>query len=151
QAAGAVPGRVVRVTQPSSAAARRALGGAVVAIVAVMLSFGAVYALCVRLGADASPAILAAALTLGLMRRPEPLDLRSVLRSFVLLPLIALGAGLIGHAFLVAPALGAVLFSGGIALSVWLRQFGELASALGRTIALPLMMTLVVPVHIAGR
>ena len=128
-----------------------AFRSALVAIVAVLLSFGATYALSTKLGADASPAVLAAALTVGLVRRAEPLDARSILSRFLMLPLIALAAGAVGYTFLKAPLLGAVLFSGGIALSVWLRQFGEMPRALGRTIALPLMTILIVPVHIGGR
>jgi hypothetical protein len=127
-----------------------AFRSAVVAIVAVLLSFGVTYAICTRADTNPSPAILAAALTVGLMRRSEPLQLRSMLGTFVMLPLIALAAGLIGHSLLVAPLAGAVLFCGGIAVSIWLRQFGRAGSALGRTIALPLIVILVVPVEVAG-
>lgn len=125
-----------------------ALRDAVVAIAAVLVSFGVTYALCVRDGAGTSAAVLAAALCVGLMRRRERLDLRALLVKFVSLPLIALAAGAIGFALLAAPVLGAVLFSGGIALSIWLRNFGERAAAIGRTIALPFLAILIVPVHV---
>jgi hypothetical protein len=117
---------------------------------AVFASFGVMYALCTRLSVDASPAVLSAALCVGLMRRPEPLDVRSLLLKFVALPLVALAAGLVGLAFHTAPVLGAVVFTGGITLSILLRNYGDRAAVLGRTIALPLLTMLVVPVHISG-
>ena len=123
---------------------------AAVAMVAILASFGLMYAICIRLGADSSPAILAAALAVGLMRRPEQLGPRVVLEKFVTLALIALVAGGIGLAFRAVPALGAALFTLGITLSVWLRNFGERASAIGRTIALPFLAMLIVPVHVEG-
>lgn len=123
---------------------------AALAMAAVLASFGLMYALCMRLGVDASPAILAAALAVGLARNPEKLELHATLRRFLALPLIGLAAGGIGLAFRAAPPLGAVLFTFGITLSVWLRNFGERARAIGRTIALPFVIMLVVPVHVEG-
>ena len=121
---------------------------ALVAIAGVLASFGVMYAVCLRIGANSTPAILAAALAVGLSRRPEHLDARALARGLVVLPLVALAAGLVGLAFRVAPALGAALFCIGIAVSIWLRNFGERGSAIGRTIALPFIAMLVVPVHV---
>jgi len=126
----------------------RALRSAVVAIAAVLASFGAMYVICVRLDVNPSPAILAAALTVGLMRRPERLDSRSLLVKLLALPLVALAAGLVGFTFRTAPFLGATIFSCVIALSIVLRGYGERAKVIGRTIALPLMAILVVPLRI---
>ena len=128
----------------------RALLPAVVSTVAVLASFGVTYAICSVIGAGPSPAILAAALSVGLMPRNEPVEARSLVRKLALLPLIALAAGLVGATFLKAPPLGAALFTVAVALSVWLRQFGDVASAVGRTIALPLVAILVAPVHVSG-
>lgn len=122
--------------------------GALVAIAGVLASFGVMYAICLRLGVNPSPAILAAALAVGLSRRPEHLDPRSLARGLVVLPAVALAAGLVGVAFHLVPVLGAALFCAGIALSIWLRNFGERGSAIGRTIALPFIAMLVVPVHV---
>jgi hypothetical protein len=119
-------------------------------MLAILASFGLMYAICAHLGVDTSPAILAAALAVGLTRQNERLDLRVALQKFFTLPVIGLAAGLVGFAFRTAPALGAVLFTLGITLSVWLRNFGERASALGRTIAVPFIAMLVVPVHVQG-
>ena len=126
------------------------LRSAAIAMVAVLASFGTMFALCTRLGVDASPAVLSAALCVGLMRRPEALDARSLLSKLVALPLVAFGAGLVGSLLHAVPPLGAAIFSGGIALSILLRNYGERAREIGRTIALPLVTMLVVPVHIAG-
>jgi hypothetical protein len=126
----------------------RALYSALITMAAVLAGFGVMYGICIGLGVDASPAILAAALSVGLMRRAGPLEARALLGKFLMLPLIALAAGLVGLALLRLPVFGAALFAGGIALSILLRQYGARAAALGRVIALPLMTTLVVPVHI---
>ena len=128
-----------------------ALRLAIASMAAVLLSFGVTYALCLGLEVNASPAILAAALSMGLMRRTERFEPRALLTKFLALPLIALAAGLVGFAFLKLPILGAVLFTGGIGLSILLRQYGERGSAVGRVIALPLITILVVPpAHIEG-
>jgi hypothetical protein len=128
-------------------AALRTLPGALGSIAAVLVSFGAMDALCARLGVDPSPAILAAALSVGLMRNPERLGARALLTKIVVLPLIALAAGLVGLAIVAVPALGAALFAGSIALSIWLRNFSERATAVGRTIALPFIAILVAPLR----
>lgn len=113
---------------------------------AVLASFCIMYAVCVRAHVSVSVAILAAALCVGLVRRPEGLSLRKLAMKLLALPAIALAAALVGTTFLRAPVLGASLFTVGVALSVALRQFGERAAALGRTLALPLIMMLAVPV-----
>ena len=121
---------------------------AAIATIGVIASFLIMYVVCTHAGADSSPAILAAALALGLARRPERLEPRVMLARFVALPLVGLAAGTIGLALRALPVVGAVLFCGGVALSVWLRNFGERGAALGRTIALPFMAMMIVPVHV---
>ncbi|HEV7165758.1 MAG TPA: hypothetical protein VGO35_10245 [Gammaproteobacteria bacterium] len=126
----------------------RTLYSALVSMAVVLLSFGVMYGACLWFGVTTSPAILAAALSMSLMRRHERLGVRALLMKFLMLPLIAVAAGLVGLAFLHAPLLGALLFSGGITLSILLREYGPRANALGRVIALPLISLFVVPVHI---
>ena len=124
------------------------LRSALVSIAAILASFGVMYALCTWIGVNASPAVLSAALSVGLMRhgeRPEP---KVLLIKLVMLPFIALIAGLVGLALLKLPVLGAALFTGGIVLSILLRRYGPRAAAIGRVIAVPLMAILVVPVRI---
>lgn len=106
------------------------------------------YALCSALRVDSSPAILAAALCVGLMRRAERFELRKLALKVVALPIIALAAGVVGFTLLRVPVAGAALFTAGISLSVALRQFGPRATAIGRTLALPFITILVVPVRI---
>jgi hypothetical protein len=123
---------------------------AVVSITAVLASFGIVYAICRMSGGNVSPAILAATLAMSLSRRAEIPTPRKLAAEFILLPLIALIAGLVGAALQVVPLLGAMLFVGGIVLSIWLRQYGETARTIGRVLAIPLICMLAVPVHVEG-
>jgi hypothetical protein len=114
---------------------------------AVLLSFGIVYAICMRIGTNPSPAILAAALAVGLARKPEHLDVRRVLLSLVTLPLVALGAGIVALTLRTIPVLGAALFCSGVTASVWLRNFGERGGIVGRALALPFLTMLIAPVR----
>ncbi|HXW76080.1 MAG TPA: hypothetical protein VEJ20_01585, partial [Candidatus Eremiobacteraceae bacterium] len=115
---------------------------------AVLAGFGVMYALGERFGVGSTPAILAAALTLGLVRRPERLAPRDLLVRFVSLPLIGLTAGAVGLLFLKVPAVGAVMFTVAIAASIWLRNFGERPATIGRALAIPFVTMLVVPARI---
>ncbi|HEY3677026.1 MAG TPA: hypothetical protein VGK84_13645, partial [Candidatus Tumulicola sp.] len=131
-----------------SSALRKALIDAVPAMAGTLASFLVTYALCVRLGTNASPAILSAVLCLGISRAPERHGFIALLRRCIVVPLIALGVSLVGATFLRAPIAGAVLFTVGMSASVALREYGRVASAMGRTIALTLISMLVVPVAI---
>jgi hypothetical protein len=131
-----------------SSALRKALIDAVPAMAGTLASFLITYALCVRLGTNASPAILSAVLCLGISGAPERHGLVALLRRCIAVPLIALGVSLIGATFLHAPIAGAMLFTLGMSASVALREYGRVASAMGRTIALTLISMLVVPVAI---
>lgn len=126
------------------------LPAALASIAAVLMSFGVMYTVCVRLGINASPAIMAAALAMGMMRRAEQLDFKALLLRCISLPLVALAAGSVGLTLLKAPLLGAVLFTAGISLSIVLRRYGPRAAALGRLVALPFITILVVPVRVEG-
>lgn len=123
---------------------------AVVSIAAVLASFGVVYALCQALDVNASAAILAATLALSLSRGMEIPNLRKFAAELVLLPLIALTAGLVGMALLNLPPIGAILFIAGMVVSILLRKYGPVARTIGRIVATPLIAILVVPVRIEG-
>jgi Fusaric acid resistance protein-like len=131
-----------------SSALRKALIDAVPAMAGTLASFLITYALCVRVGTNASPAILSAVLCLGISRAPERHGIVALLRRCIAVPVIALGVALIGATFLRTPVAGAVLFTLGMSASVALREYGRVASAMGRTIALTLIAMLVVPVQI---
>ncbi len=124
-----------------------AFRAALFSIAAVLAAFLAMYGLCVKLGHDPSPAVLAAALTVGLMRRPERATPAGLSAKLAMLPLIAMTAGLIGMLFHALPLAGAALFTCAVAVSVWLRNFGERGAAAGGVIALSFMAILVVPVR----
>ena len=94
--------------------------------------------------------ILAATLAMSLSRSPETPTPRKLAAEFLMLPLIALTAGLVGAALRSLPPLGAALFIGGIVLSILLRRYGETARTVGRVLAIPLICILVVPVHVEG-
>jgi hypothetical protein len=126
------------------------LRSALLAIASVVTSFLVMWLACVRLGLDSSPAVLSAALAVTLTRDAQAVTWRSLLRQLVGLPVVALGAGLVGFAFTQSLALGGTLFSLCVALSIWLRRFGPTARALGRIIALPFVAMLIVPVRIHG-
>ncbi len=121
---------------------------AIVTIAAALASFGLVYLVCIHAGVNSSPAILAAALAVGVTRRTEPLNARSFAMRIVALPLIALCAGIVGLTFRTHFAIGAAAFCVCLALSVWLRRFGAQARRIGRTIALPFVMILAVPIAV---
>ena len=123
---------------------------AVVSIAAVLASFGVLYALCRALEVNATPAILAATLALSLSRGMGIPNLRKFAAQLVLLPLIALSAGLVGTALLKLPPVGAILFIVGIVVSILLRKHGPVARTIGRIVATPLIAILVVPVRIEG-
>lgn len=123
---------------------------AVVSIAAVLASFGVVYCLCRALGVNATPAILAATLAMSMSRRMQIPNLRTFTAELVLLPLIALTAGLVGMALLNLPPVGAMLFTGGMVVSILLRRYGPIARTIGRIVAIPLIAILVVPVRIEG-
>lgn len=123
---------------------------AVVSIAAVLASFGIVFTMCRMLGVNASPAILAATLAMSLSRHAEIPTPRKLAAEFIMLPLIALTAGLVGAALRNLPPFGAALFVGGVVLSILLRRYGATARTVGRVVAVPLIAILVVPVHIDG-
>jgi hypothetical protein len=131
--------------QPTPSAAFR---NALVSMAAVLASFGLTYWLCMRFSVGPSPAILAVALSMGLARKPEHLTVRAWLVRLVALPCIGLAVAFVGLLFLRAPVLGATLFSVAIAASIWLRNFGERAAAIGRIVAIPFIMILAVPMRI---
>jgi hypothetical protein len=129
-------------------ALRKALIEGVPAMAGTLASFLITYALCERVGTNASPAILSAVLCLGISRAPERHGFVALLRRCIAVPVIALGVSLIGFTFLHAPLAGAMLFTLGMSASVALREYGRVASAMGRTIAFTLIAMLVVPVAI---
>lgn len=117
---------------------------------AVLAAFLIIYGICAALGVDPSAAVLAAVLALTMARKAERPTPAKTIARLIALPLVAVGAGAVGVVLHASPWIGAALFCGGMFLSIWLRQFGERASMIGTTIALPLIAILIVPVHVAS-
>ncbi|MBD5635217.1 MAG: FUSC family protein [Candidatus Eremiobacteraeota bacterium] len=120
--------------------------GAGTVVVAAIASFGTTYAACRLCGAQAAPAILAAILAISLSRRGSPASAAHLAASVAGLASLAVVATGIGRLLHSLPVLGAAVFTAGMFLSVWLRNFGGRARYAGAVIAMPLVAMLVVPV-----
>ncbi|HET6553024.1 MAG TPA: FUSC family protein [Dyella sp.] len=91
------------------------------------------------------PAVLAVVLCLSLSRSQLDRDLRGRLEAAVVLPavgFVAIGVGLLLRHL---PWMGALVFVGGLFLSIWLRRFGQAARRAGSLMALPFVVLLTVP------
>ena len=95
---------------------------------------------------NVSAGIIAVILTLGLARRPR--SERAL--HWALYPFAVAGIGVVagaeGYLLHVSPAAGAIAFVIALFLSVYLRNFGARARAVGTIVALPFVSMLVVPV-----
>jgi hypothetical protein len=118
---------------------------ALVTVLAAAVCFCVEYVLCVSAGSGPQPAILAAILALGTARRAKRGPGTRALFAVLSLPVIALAVALVASVFHLNRYLGAVVFTGGLFLSVWLRNFEGWLRALGGMIALPLVAILIVP------
>jgi hypothetical protein len=122
------------------------LGEAFVGIAAVIASFLTMYAVGVRLHTGPTAAIMSAVLALTLARRPRTAHASPWLTAATL-PLVAVASAFVGHLLVSVPVLGALLFIAALFVSVWLRQFGARAAALGTVIAQPFHGILIVPIR----
>jgi len=114
---------------------------------ATVTILAAIAALLVVLAIDpeAPAGVLAVVLSISLARSHLDHGLRERLEAAIALPLVALvaaGVGLLLHRL---PWIGALVFTTGLALSIWLRRFGPLAARAGSLIALPFVTLLVTP------
>lgn len=94
---------------------------------------------------EPGPAVLAVVLCLSLARSQLDRDLRGRIEALLVLPAVGLAATAVGLLLLHLPWLGAAIFTAGMALAIWLRQFGTVARRAGSLIALPLVAILVTP------
>jgi hypothetical protein len=121
---------------------------ALVAIAAVLLSFGCALWLEGAAHLNVDTPLLAVVLALTLARVQRGADARDRLLGLVVLPAIAVGAGEVGQLMLNHPNFGDTLFAVGVSLSIWLRRFGPRAGKAGTLIALPFVAVLVTPVPV---
>ena len=124
---------------------RSAWLAAALTVAAAAASFCAVYVISARLGAGPNAAILSAVLALSFARRraeggshPWKWELGGILGVGV----AAAGVAWLLHNYF---PLGAVVFTAGLFLSVWLRRFGGRWRQLARVMALPFIGLLVAP------
>ncbi|GHE14897.1 hypothetical protein GCM10010339_87810 [Streptomyces alanosinicus] len=112
---------------------------------AVLLCWGAALWLEGAAGLHTDVPVLAVALTLSLSSAQRTAPTRRRLAALVLLPVTAAGAQLLGRLIMHHYAVGAAVFTAGIALCVWLRRYGPAAATAGTLMTLPLVALLVVP------
>ncbi|HEX5124404.1 MAG TPA: FUSC family protein [Rhodanobacteraceae bacterium] len=114
---------------------------AAVTMLAAMATLAAVLAI----DPEASAGVLAVVLGISLARSHLDHGVRERLEAAVALPLVALVAASVGLLLVHWPWIGALVFTAGIAVSIWLRRFGALAARAGSLIALPFVTLLVTP------
>jgi len=130
---------------PASRRARLRPVAALATVLAAAVSFCLEYALCAYAGSGPQPAILAAILALGMARRAGRRRGTDALLAALNVAVVALAVAVVAFVFHFNRYLGAVVFTGGLFLSVWLRNFDGRLRALGALIALPLVAILIVP------
>jgi fusaric acid resistance family protein len=114
---------------------------------AAVTMLAAIAALLAVLAIDPEPsaAVLAVVLSLSLARSHLDHGLRERAEAAVALPLVALVAAGVGILLHRLPWIGVLVFTAGLAVSIWLRRFGPLAARAGSLIALPFVTLLVTP------
>jgi hypothetical protein len=122
------------------------LRAAAVLMAGVLASFGSALLLERLAGLHADVVVLAVALSVPLGRARPGGALRRRLVSYLLLPVVALGASRVGMLMVQHAALGDVLFAAVVSGSIWVRRFGPWAARAGTLVALPFLAMLVVPV-----
>lgn len=118
---------------------------AALTMTAVLLSWGAALWLEGAEGLHTDVLVLAVALTLTLFRSQRTADTRRRLTALVLLPVTAGASIFVGRLLASHYALGAAVYTAGMALAIWIRRYGPAATKAGTLLALPLVALLVVP------
>ncbi|MEU6258839.1 FUSC family protein [Streptomyces sp. NPDC047043] len=89
--------------------------------------------------------VLAIALTLTLASTQRTADTRRRLTALVLLPATAGASVFLGRLIASHYAIGAAVFTAGMALAIWIRRYGPAATKAGTLMTIPLVALLVVP------
>jgi len=130
---------------PRFALRRPVLGAALVEAMATLLAVLATLASVRMFDPSSGAMVLAAVLCLSLARSQLDRDLRGRLEAAWTLPLLGLAATGVDLLLHRLPWAGALVFTAGIALSIWLRRFGRMARRAGSLIAVPLVAILTTP------
>jgi hypothetical protein len=121
------------------------LGRAGLEAVATMLATIATLLCVLAISREPGPAILTVVLCLSLSRSQLDRNRRGRIEAVLVLPAVGLaaaGVGMLLHRF---PIVGALVFTSGMFVSIWLRRFGPMARRIGSLIALPFVTLLMVP------
>jgi fusaric acid resistance family protein len=113
--------------------------------VATMLAAIAAMLSVLAIDPEPGPAILAVVLSISLSRSQLDRAPRERLEAAFALPLVALTAASVGLLLRAWPWVGALIFTAGLCVSIWMRRFGRLAARAGSLVALPFVTLLVVP------
>ena len=89
--------------------------------------------------------VLAVALTLTLSSTQRTANTRRRLTGLALLPVTAGASIFLGRLLASHYAIGAAVYTAGMALAIWIRRYGPTATKVGTLMALPLVALLVVP------
>ena len=131
-------------TLPWRAGMSKALTSLREAAVTILAAIATLLAV-IAIDPEASAGVLAVVLSISLARSHLDHGLRERLEAAVALPIVALVAAAVGLLLHWLPWIGGLIFTAGIALSIWLRRFGPLAARAGSLIALPFVTLLVTP------
>ncbi|MGI5458210.1 FUSC family protein [Streptomyces sp. CA-249302] len=118
---------------------------AALTMTAVLLSWAAALALEGAAGLHTDVLVLAVALTLTLSSSQRTADTRRRLTSLVVLPVTAGASIFVGRLIASHYAIGAAVYTAGMAFAIWIRRYGPAATKAGTLLALPLVALLVVP------
>ena len=120
-------------------------GRALVEAVATMLAAIATLLCVLPLSPEPGSGVLAVVLCLSLSRSQLDRDRRGRIEAAFVLPAVGLAAAGVGLLLLHFPIVGAVVFTAGMFVSIWLRRFGPMARRAGSLIALPFVVLLTTP------
>ncbi|GGA30492.1 FUSC family protein [Dyella nitratireducens] len=126
-------------------ASRSQLARALVEAMATLLAAIATLLCVLAISPEPGSGVLAVVLCLSLSRSQLDRDRRGRIEAFFVLPAVGLAAAGIGMLLLRFPIVGAVVFTAGMFMSIWLRRFGPLARRIGSLMALPFVTLLTVP------
>jgi hypothetical protein len=126
---------------PDAVTVLRALREAVVTMLAAIATV-----LCaLAIDPEPGPAVLAVVLCISLSRSQLDRDRRGRIEAALMLPLVGVATVGVGMLLRLAPWIGAIIFTSGMFISIWLRRFGPMASRIGSLVALPFVTLLTTP------
>ncbi|MCX5051275.1 MULTISPECIES: FUSC family protein [unclassified Streptomyces] len=118
---------------------------AALTMTAVLLCWAAALTLESTEGLHTDVLVLAVALALTLASTQRTADTRRRLTSLGVLPVTAGASIFLGRLIASHYAIGAAVFTAGLALAIWIRRYGPAAAKAGTLMTLPLIALLVVP------